>query len=80
MKKVLVFSYRYIWKIKGSSNLNFKIVTDTLEGLLDFEKKLLSLEDIESAGKEYLHEYDCSKIGVFTSLKELVSDEKKEGV
>lgn len=70
-----IFTYRYVWRLKGSETLNFKIVTDTEKGLLEFEDKLFSIPEIESCGKEYLHEYEVSKIGVFVSLKNL----EKEG-
>lgn len=74
--KILVFTYRYMWRVTGSDNLNFKIVTDTIEGLKVFEANLLAVEGLEVCGKEYLHEYDCSKIGVFETLKK--SDKEVE--
>lgn len=66
--KTVVFSYRYMWKLKDNSSINFKIVTDTSDGLKFFEDSLKSLDNLESVAKEYLHEYDCSKIGVFESV------------
>lgn len=73
-----IYTYRFMWRLSGSDNICFKIVTDTSEGLKQFEDSLLKLENIELAGKEYLHEYDCSKLGLFESIfkKEEIIDEK----
>lgn len=63
-----VFTYRYMWKLKDSASVNFKIVSDVESGLIEFEKALLSLENVEKVAKEYLHEYDCTLIGKFETL------------
>lgn len=63
-----VYTYRYMWKIKGSSQVNFKIVSDIEDGLKEFENSLLSVENVEKVAREYLHEYDCSLIGKFDTL------------
>lgn len=73
--KIVVFTYRYMWRLVDSENVNFKIVSDTVEGLKLFESNLLSDEAVVVCGKEYLHEYDCSKIGLFETLKTV----EKEG-
>lgn len=79
-KNVFVYTYRYMWQVKGNKSVNFKIVTDTEEGLTLFEKNLLSLPDIDRASKEYLSQIDISKMGLFESLKnyekEIKLDEK----
>lgn len=67
-EKIVVYTYRYMWKLKGSENVNFKIVSDTVAGLEAFEVELLKLDNLESAGKEYLHEYDVSCVGRFDSI------------
>lgn len=67
----ILYTYRYMWKIKSSESINFKIVTDTEDGLMLFEEALLKLDGIVSCAKEYLHEYDCSKLGVFEKIFEL---------
>lgn len=64
----VVFTYRYMWQLKDSDKVNFKIVSDTSEGLKLFEDSLLKLDNLERAGKEYLHQYDCSLIGLFTTI------------
>lgn len=66
--KVFVYSYRYMWQIEGSDTVNFKIVTDTSDGLLSFEESLKVLPGVKNMAREYLHEYDCSLIGVFETL------------
>lgn len=63
-----VFTYRYLWKLKDINQINFKIVSDVESGLLEFEKALLALDNIEKVAKEYLHEYDCSLIGKIDTL------------
>lgn len=63
-----VLTYRYLWTKKGSDKVNFKIVSDIEEGLKKFEEQLFLLADIEKCGREYLHEYDCEKIGKFETL------------
>lgn len=63
-----IFTYRYMWQIKGSDKVNMKIVTDIEIGLIEFEKALLLVEGIEKAAKEYLHEYDCTLMGRFETL------------
>lgn len=65
---VRVYSYRYMWKLKDSDKVNFKIVTDVFEGISRFESELLKIEGLESCAREYLHEYDCSLIGVFEKI------------
>lgn len=62
---VRVFCYRYMWQVEGNESVNFKIVTDTSEGLSLFEDNLKKLDSVKNIAKEYLHEYDCSKIGLF---------------
>lgn len=76
MSKVSIFSYRYMWQTEGDESVNFKIHTDTCEGLKSFEDNLLLLPGIKNVAKEYLHEYDCSKIGVFEPIKGGENNEK----
>lgn len=67
-----VYCYRYVWTTKDvKDKVNFKIVSDTLDGLKLFEEKLLSLPDLDNVGREYICEYDCSKFGVFDDLKNI---------
>lgn len=63
-----IYSIRYMWKILGSTSVNFKIITDTEDSLKAFEKAVLDLSGLESFGKEYLHEYDVSRVGVFEKI------------
>ena len=68
--KVVVYTRRYMWKLKNSDSVNFKIFSDTEVGHAAFIKQLKLLPDLEKASYEYLHEYDVSKIGVFVDLAE----------
>lgn len=63
-----IYSYRYMWRLKGSDSINFKIVTDTLEGLKKFEDVVVKIPDLLTFGKEYLNEYDVSLVGCFTTI------------
>lgn len=66
----VVYTYRYMWKELDSSKICFKIVSDTDVGLKSFEESFLnSMKDkLDSFGREYLHQYDCSLIGRFDNL------------
>lgn len=79
-KNLFVYTYRYMWQLKGNKSVNFKIVTDTEEGLSLFENNLKALPDLERASKEYISQIDISKMGLFESLKnfekEIKVDEK----
>lgn len=63
-----IYTYRFMWKIKDSSNICFKVITDTESGLEQFEKALLALDNLDKASKEYLSEMDCSKIGIYENI------------
>lgn len=71
MDSIKIYCYRYMWQIDGNNRVNFKIVTDTVDGLNLFENNLKSLDGVKNIAKEYLHEYDCSKIGVFEPVLKL---------
>lgn len=62
MKENRVYSYRFMWRLKGSDNINFKIITDTKAGIADFEDKIKQLPELHSAAKEYINEYDIELI------------------
>lgn len=64
-----IYTFRYMWRLKDSNQINFKIITDTLEGLEHFEDTLKKHEDIILAGKEYLHEIDVSRITQIIAIK-----------
>lgn len=75
----VVYSYRYMWTVKSvPDKVQCKIVTDVDEGFSLFEKNLLtSVPDILNLGREYLCEYDFTKVGVFESLKSEVKEDEK---
>lgn len=77
MNKKIVYTYRYSWILEGSESINFKIVSDVEEGLLSFEKALFKLPNLCSVGKEYLHEYDSSKIGFFEKIFDKVGEKNE---
>lgn len=73
-----IFTFRFMWKLVGADTVNFKIVTDTEAGLKQFEEALLKIENLEGVGKEYLHEYDVSKLAVFQNIYKRDSAEVQE--
>lgn len=62
----MLFQYRYFWRYlyaEGSkSDIKFCILSDSLEGLEAFEKRILSDNRVCDFSKEYLCQYDCSKL------------------
>lgn len=64
----VVYTFRYMWKIKGNTSVNFKIISDVLSGVQAFEDTLLRLENLDGCAREYLHEYDVSRVGVFEKI------------
>lgn len=76
MEKVVIFTYRYLWKVNGNDSISVKIISDVKKGHEEFVAHLLGLENLESAGREYLHEYDVSLLAKFETLKENCSNEK----
>lgn len=68
MDKVLVYTYRYMWLVEGSKSVNFKIVTDTDEGLKLFEANLAKVPKIEKISREYICEIDVSKMGIYENI------------
>lgn len=79
MEKVYIYTYRYMWRVVGSDSVYFKVVTDTVEGLEQFENVLKSTVGILSIAREYLHEIDCSRMGVFEKILEVDPDETPVG-
>lgn len=65
---VVIFTYRYMWTLKGdTSRVNFKIISDTLEGHNSFISSLFNsfADKLDKVSREYLHEYNVSKLGIF---------------
>lgn len=71
----VLYTYRYMWKLFDSKSIHFKIITDTLEGLKQFEESFLNVPRVESFGREYVCEFTCDKIGYF----EEIFKKEKEG-
>lgn len=72
-----IYCFRYMWRVEGSDQIRFKIVTDTLDGLKLFDEQLLNLPGLILAGREYLHELDVSRLAQVEQLykKEVSSDD-----
>lgn len=68
-EKVCLYSYRYMWSVKDNEkSLNFRIVTDTPQGLENFEKALKSDDTIVKIGREYICTFEVEKIGKFEDV------------
>lgn len=83
MENPVIYTYRYMWRLKSESfdsefkdKICIKIITDTLEGLATFEKSLIDTlgDSLLAFGKEYLHEYDVSLLGIYVPIVELKSE------
>ncbi|WGL30984.1 hypothetical protein [Dipodfec virus UOA04_Rod_618] len=69
---LIVYSYRYMWTLKGSDNVQFRIITDTQKGHDSYIKDILALDNLEHASRIYL-----SECNVFKSFE--IDTLKKEG-
>lgn len=61
---VILYTYEYMWKVKDSDSVNFKIISDVLEGHNQFIDMLKKLDNIECASRTYLSQIDVSKYHV----------------
>lgn len=71
-----IYCYKFMWKSKTTDDNGndcerfcFKIVTDTVAGLSAIEDALSADVSVVLLGKEYLYEIDCTKLGIFETLK-----------
>lgn len=76
IKSEILVTYRYMWKVAGNDSVCVKIVTDIPSGHEGVVAAILAIEGLESAAREYLHEFDVARIGQVVSLKE--KNEKSE--
>lgn len=72
-KENVIYTYKYLWTVKGDkTKVNIKIVSDVMQGHVVFVDSLKkNVADLDNLGREYLHEYDCSKIGIFEDLNNI---------
>lgn len=66
---VIVYTYRYIWKEKGSQNLCVKFLTGTQEEHSIFQKNILENEKIASCLREYVNEVNFAYLGFTEEVK-----------
>lgn len=76
-KNIFVYTYRYMWQIKDNKSVNFKIVTDTEEGLGLFESNLSKIPGIAKVAKEYISQIDIAKMGLIENLSTIEVKETK---
>lgn len=77
-EKIFLYTYRYMWKTKDSDRVQFQYVTDTLERLQSYEENILSISDLESAGKEYISQIDVSQVAFFNKIFGGVKNEESK--
>lgn len=66
-----LYSYKIMWTLKDTlDKVNFKIVTDTLEGIKSTIDIVKGINGLDKCCLEYLNEYDVSKIGLVLTLDE----------
>lgn len=63
-KKVVLYTYKYMWTLSGDERISFKVITDTEEGHKLFIDGVKSLPNLDKAAREYLSEIDVSKFSV----------------
>lgn len=81
MKSIFIYTYRYMWRVSSNPDrINFKYVTDTVEGHDQFITQLRQLDGLEQCAREYISEIDCSLVSQIQSVynKELSTDETQD--
>lgn len=74
----ILYTYEYMWKVNGSDQVNFKIVTDVKRGQDEFVDLLKHYDGIECASRTYLSEIDVSKYHVDELLiKDVIVEDNK---
>lgn len=75
---VILYTYEYMWKVKGSDSVKFKIITDVLDGHTQFIDMLKKVDNIECASRTYLSEVDVSKYHTDEVLfKDVILEDEK---
>lgn len=63
-----VYTFRFMWRLKDNNQIFFKVVTDTENGLKQFEETLRNVPNIELAAKEYLSQIDLSRMTIIENI------------
>lgn len=77
-KPQFIYTYRYMWRFSSDPDrINFKYVTDTVEGHDQFISALIALDGLKQCVREYISEIDCSLVSQIQSIynKEVSTDE-----
>ncbi|UPW41199.1 hypothetical protein [Sigmofec virus UA08Rod_5092] len=67
-----IYTYAYYFKFKDDDKqIKYKLVSETLQGLSQFEYQLFDSPEIDQSSilKCYICEYDCAKIGYTEPIK-----------
>lgn len=57
-----IYTLRYLFLLKDSEQVNYKIVSDCLSGHKSLFESMKSDENLVKCTYEYLNEYDCDKL------------------
>lgn len=57
-----IYTLRYLFTLKGSEQVNYKIVSDCLEGHRKLFEAMRADDSLVKCTYEYLNEYDCGKL------------------
>lgn len=75
----MLITYRYLIKEKNDNQIKVKIVTETDEGHRLFVESVIQQLKPERFAREYVCEYDCSKIMLVTELSGGVEADEYSG-
>lgn len=64
----ILYNVRVMFKFKDSDSVNFKIITDTVEGIEKFVKSISELDNLVSLSYEYLSEFNCNLLGQIVNV------------
>lgn len=59
----VLYTIRVMFKFKNSDTINFKIITDTIDGIQKFINSVANLDEVVSLSYEYLSEFNCGLLG-----------------
>ncbi|UPW41137.1 hypothetical protein [Sigmofec virus UA08Rod_5397] len=78
-------TYRYFIRLKGEKDNEpdksvFRVLTELPEGHQKFIEEVKHLYNLLAFGREYVCEYDSSKVGFFETIKEFKGVDNSEEV
>lgn len=68
-EKNVIYTYRYMFQTKSSDRINIMLLSGSMEQILDYDKKFMLDDNIESCCRIYQSEIDLSFIDIVKSIK-----------